>query len=176
MTDRLTASTINDEQLDALYARVARAERAARRAEGSENWMAKHLARQDSRVHGLARDRDRWRKRADQVEELLSIAHDTSNKSEAERARAVQRAERAEALLKRYIDLAAVTHKYPIQGGHDSLGENLTCAGCGLAEQATEHLEQHTALQPPAHAHDAGPSIAEAAAHDHRWPLEKEGL
>lgn len=42
-----------------------------------------------------AEDTD-WRQRAEQAEELLRIAHDTSNKSEAERARAVQRAETAE--------------------------------------------------------------------------------
>lgn len=35
-------------------------------------------------------------RRAEQAEDLLRIAHDTSNKSEAERARAVQRAEYAE--------------------------------------------------------------------------------
>jgi hypothetical protein len=36
------------------------------------------------------------KRRADQAEELLRVAHDTSNRSEAERARAVQRAEQAE--------------------------------------------------------------------------------
>jgi hypothetical protein len=44
-------------------------------------------------------DWERERQRADQVEELLRIAHETSNTSEAERARAVQRAERAEEQL-----------------------------------------------------------------------------
>jgi len=53
------------------------------------------------------------------------------------------RAEAAEALLKRYVDIAAVTHKYRIMGGHDSLGENLSCSGCALAEQAKEHLEKY---------------------------------
>ncbi|MFJ7297617.1 hypothetical protein [Streptomyces collinus] len=54
-----------------------------------------------------------------------------------------RRAEAAEALLKQYVDLVAVAHKYPIQGGHDCLGENHSCAGCALARQAQEHLEQH---------------------------------
>lgn len=54
-----------------------------------------------------------------------------------------RRAESAEALLKRYVDLVAVTHKYPIAGGHDCLGENHSCAGCALAKQAQEHLEQY---------------------------------
>lgn len=53
------------------------------------------------------------------------------------------RAEAAEALLKRYVDLAAVTHKYRIMGGHDCLGENHSCAGCALAKQAQEHLDQY---------------------------------
>ena len=42
----------------------------------------------------------------------------------------------------KYVDLAAVTHKYPITGGHDCLGENHSCAGCALAKQAQEHLER----------------------------------
>ncbi|MFF7795589.1 hypothetical protein [Streptomyces sp. NPDC007991] len=54
-----------------------------------------------------------------------------------------KRAEDAEALLKRYVDLAEVTHKYRIMGGHDSIGENHSCAGCALARQAREHLEQY---------------------------------
>jgi hypothetical protein len=53
------------------------------------------------------------------------------------------RAEAAEALLHRYVEIAAVTHKYRIMGGHDSLGENLSCSGCALAEQARKHLEQY---------------------------------
>ncbi|WP_030188299.1 hypothetical protein [Streptomyces violaceorubidus] len=54
-----------------------------------------------------------------------------------------KRVQAAEELLKRYVDLAAVTHKYPITGGHDCLGENLSCAGCSLAKQAQEHLEEY---------------------------------
>lgn len=42
----------------------------------------------------------RHRERADQLEELLRVAHETSNRSEEERARAVRRAEKAEATLK----------------------------------------------------------------------------
>ncbi|MFE6412601.1 hypothetical protein ACFVOR_37340 [Streptomyces sp. NPDC057837] len=54
-----------------------------------------------------------------------------------------RRAEAAENLLKQYVDLAAVTHRYPIMGGHDCLGENHSCSGCALAKQAQEHLEQY---------------------------------
>ena len=53
------------------------------------------------------------------------------------------RAKAAEALLERYVGIAGVTHKYPIMGGHDSLGENLSCSGCALAEQARKHLEKY---------------------------------
>jgi hypothetical protein len=42
---------------------------------------------------------DRALQRAEQAEELLRIAHDTSNRAETERARAVQRAEAAERQL-----------------------------------------------------------------------------
>ena len=54
-----------------------------------------------------------------------------------------RRAEAAEKLLKQYVDLVAVTHRYPIMGGHDCLGENHSCSGCSLAKQAQEHLEQY---------------------------------
>lgn len=46
------------------------------------------------------------RTRAEQAEDLLRVAHDTSNRSEAERALAVQRAEQAEAALARVSQLA----------------------------------------------------------------------
>lgn len=52
------------------------------------------------------------------------------------------RAEAAEVLLRRYVELADVTHKYRIMGGHDTIGENLTCAGCQLADQVRTFLEQ----------------------------------
>lgn len=53
------------------------------------------------------------------------------------------RAEAAEDLLRRYVDLAGVTHKYGSMGGHDALGENLSCSGCTLARQAAEHLGRY---------------------------------
>jgi hypothetical protein len=43
--------------------------------------------------------------RAEQVEELLRIAEETSNRSDTERARAVQRAEQAEAAARSYAAL-----------------------------------------------------------------------
>jgi hypothetical protein len=50
--------------------------------------------------------------------------------------------ERAEALLRRYVQLADVTHAYPIMGGHDSIGENFTCAGCALRDEIRTMLDE----------------------------------
>lgn len=143
MTDRKTASTINDAELDALYERLAKAEQEAdasvaaaarlttlvgKRCERAERAAEKQRRRADIaetelrtlrgglRANGAdptqlqnlwaqIRLRNRqWREekqRAEQAEDLLRIAHDTSNKSEAERARAVRRAERAKAAIAR---------------------------------------------------------------------------
>ncbi|MGA5424550.1 hypothetical protein [Streptomyces lavendulocolor] len=68
-----TADTITSDALDRLYERLHKAERAA-------NLLAD--------AH----------QRAEQVEDLLRVAHETSNRSEAERALAVQRAEHADAV------------------------------------------------------------------------------
>ena len=54
-----------------------------------------------------------------------------------------RRTEAAEKLLKQYVDLVAVTHRYPIAGGHDCLGENHSCSGFALARLAQELLEQY---------------------------------
>lgn len=50
--------------------------------------------------------------------------------------------EQAKALLRRYVDLATVTHAYRSMGGHDNIGENLSCAGCALAAEAKTFLEE----------------------------------
>ncbi|MFI9154525.1 hypothetical protein [Streptomyces sp. NPDC053367] len=99
MTHRKTASTITDAELDQLYNDLAALREVARgycpecgRGDASptaQQWLDQRL-------------------RADQAEELLAIAHDTSNKSEAARACAVQRAERAEAAIARVRALADV--------------------------------------------------------------------
>lgn len=52
-----------------------------------------------------------------------------------------KRAETAEELLRCFVALGDVTHKYPIAGGHDNLGADLTCSGCALRDQARAHLE-----------------------------------
>lgn len=53
-----------------------------------------------------------------------------------------RRVEEAAVLLRRFVDLAAVTHAYRLMGGHDTIGENLSCAGCALAAEAKTFLEE----------------------------------
>ncbi|NUU26026.1 MAG: hypothetical protein HOV68_31685 [Streptomycetaceae bacterium] len=61
-----------------------------------ENDEADYLRRAEAVMAVADAEQAELRTRAGQVEELLAVAHETSNRSEAERARAVQRAERAE--------------------------------------------------------------------------------
>ncbi|MFI0236355.1 hypothetical protein [Streptomyces sp. NPDC016845] len=68
MTYRIKIDDLTSNDLDTLYARLARAERAVRRAEGSEAYVAKLYVRHSQRVHGLTVDRDQWRRRAEQAE------------------------------------------------------------------------------------------------------------
>ena len=138
------------------------------------------------------------KQRADQAEDLLRIAHDTSNKSEAERARAVQRAEQAEAKVADY---------------ENRITWHTTCGSCARvldssireteraarAEAAIGRVQDAVALhrkgllrlpelyavieaaldeqpEPDTAAHDDGPSVREAAADDRRWwNGEREG-
>ncbi|MGW3428915.1 hypothetical protein ACWDHW_13305 [Streptomyces melanosporofaciens] len=73
--------------------------------------MAEHaavgvLAVRDRRMEQLAAEVEELRARAEQAEDLLRVAHDTSNRSEAERAAAVERAAQAGAAIARVRDLA----------------------------------------------------------------------
>ena len=52
-----------------------------------------------------------------------------------------ERAEAAEDLLREFLEISGVTHKYPVAGGHDSIGANFTCAGCELAERVRLFLD-----------------------------------
>lgn len=63
--------------------------------------------------------------RAEQAEDLLRVAHETSNRSESERAQAVQRAEQAEATLAAFRDqVQAITDE--ARGGiRQQLGDAL---------------------------------------------------
>ncbi|MGV2914666.1 hypothetical protein [Streptomyces alfalfae] len=51
--------------------------------------------------------------------------------------------EASRALLGEFLALADVTHRYASMGGHDVLGENLSCSGCELARRVREHLEEY---------------------------------
>lgn len=52
-------------------------------------------------------------------------------------------AEQSVALLNEFVTLAEITHRYGIQGGHDTLGANLGCAGCDLVVRVREHLGRY---------------------------------
>jgi len=65
-------------------------------AEGVLKEDVPELANEVRRLHAHVAE---LRIRAEQAEELQRIAHETSNKSEAERAKAARRADKAEALL-----------------------------------------------------------------------------
>jgi hypothetical protein len=55
---------------------------------GRATWKAK--------AEEIERDRDEWQSRAEQAEDLLRVAHETSNRSEAERARTAAELEAAD--------------------------------------------------------------------------------
>lgn len=99
MTGRKTASSITDPELTELYDDLDRYEE----LQGDMNERAIDLTR-----------------RAEQLEDLLSVAHDTSNRSEAERAKAVQRAEHAEEmnhrLLQQRQEMAAERYAWQERG------------------------------------------------------------
>lgn len=101
-----------------------------------------------------------------QAEELLRVAHETSNRSEAERAHAVQRAEQLATTLDEVL-------RHFVHKGHP--GE--PCLQTGWISTRTVQ-RWRAVLHPPEPAppaHDGGPSVAEAAADDKRWPLQKAG-
>lgn len=70
--ERVPLDQMTSDQLDELYVHLARARRAVRNAEGSESWMAKHLTRQDSRVHGLTKEVQKQRTRAVKAEAAIA--------------------------------------------------------------------------------------------------------
>jgi hypothetical protein len=109
-------------------------------------------------------DWEQQKQRADQVEELLHIAHETSNKSEAERARAVQRAERVEALLAEILDAFD-----PLRADDGTLLHHQARVFPRQFEQWQRALE--VAGRP---AHNAGPTVAECAANDRAYWESKD--
>lgn len=77
--------------------------------------------------------------RVTQAEELLAVAHETSNRSEAERAAAVHRAERAEALL---LHFTAEAHrrKWAYEPGLDEDGVPLKSEAFDVLHRLGEEM------------------------------------
>jgi hypothetical protein len=95
----------------------------------------------------LKRDRDTLAYRlANQGLAALEVITQLNN-TEAAVARVSAERDRYAALLRDYLSLADVTHAYAIQGGHDSLGENLSCAGCALRDRIRAALDGPAAQQ-----------------------------
>ncbi|WP_282695470.1 hypothetical protein [Streptomyces sp. CC208A] len=116
---RHTADSITDTALDALYAELDTLRAVAR-------------SNRDH-VRAIVPDLEAAMQRADQVEDLLRVAHETSNRSEAERARAVQRAERAEAALNAVRALHA-----PVQYGKWTICGHCSGYGDGSCDNGAE--------------------------------------
>jgi hypothetical protein len=145
MTDRIPLDHLTSDALDQLYDDLDRYEE----VQGEMNERAIDHARQLAALRQVARgycpacgrgdaaptveDWEQQKQRADQVEELLRIAHDTSNRSETERAQAVQRAERAETEAARLRGLRAVA------GIHfRAIGHHLNDAGIRLPDHVVK--------------------------------------
>lgn len=106
MTDRIPLDNLTSDQYDALCDQLEALRAVAR-------GYCPDCGRGDAAPTVTGWETER--RRADQAEDLLRVAHETSSKSETERARAVQRAEHAEAALDR---VRAALHPYagPILG------------------------------------------------------------
>jgi hypothetical protein len=104
MTDRKTLDEMTSDDLDQLHNELAALREVAR-------GYCPACGRGDASP--TAQQWEDQKQRADQVEELLAIAHETSNRSETERARAVQRAERAEAALREALDCIILGGGHP---------------------------------------------------------------
>jgi hypothetical protein len=101
-----------------------------------------------------------YRRRAEQAEELLAVANETSNRSEAERARAVQRAERAEVAIERVrVEVEEAEHHR--QQTHAS--ERTDCVMCGSGHMADVRAALDTAEPAAAPAVDRATVLREAA-------------
>ncbi|MFI1472067.1 hypothetical protein [Streptomyces wuyuanensis] len=97
-TERHTVDTITSDALDALYEQLDAAQ---------DTELARQLATCDKAFASATVRAAEAEQRAAQAEALARVAHETSNRSETERARAVERAEQAEAAIER---VEAATH------------------------------------------------------------------
>jgi hypothetical protein len=107
VTDRIPLDDLTSDQLDALYDQLDALRTVSR-------GYCPACGRGDAAP--TVDDWEQQKQRADQAEDLLRVAHDTSNKSEAERAQAVQRTETAERDARIYRKrLARLTDGYAEQ-------------------------------------------------------------
>ncbi|MEU9703048.1 hypothetical protein [Streptomyces sp. NPDC047981] len=93
----------------------------------------------------------RLRNSISQLYGLFERYRDRSNEYADRYLKQRERAERAEALLREFVSLANLTHQYPAMGGHDCLGQNLTCAGCALRDKIRAALDEHQEQLAAAH-------------------------
>ncbi|MEU3447224.1 hypothetical protein AB0H29_08335 [Streptomyces thermolilacinus] len=91
------ALTVRDGEMQRLRAELAEMQKTTRVLGALHRTAEAGLKARDARVAELEQALADAIQRADQTEDLLGVAHDTSNRSEAARARSAQRAERAEA-------------------------------------------------------------------------------
>lgn len=131
--DRLTAELEDAEQ---------RADGFRQQRDGSDEAARRALEQRQE----MAEERYTLQQRAEQLEDLLRVANETSNRSEAERARAVQRAEQADAVTtetKRLLERRTTTLRERAERAEAAIErvralhtrvlrmEALVCARCG---------------------------------------------
>ncbi|MCG0061693.1 hypothetical protein L0F81_00065 [Streptomyces tricolor] len=167
MTDRRTASTITDTELDQLYRDLdqARTEclawaeaESADIAAGSYAGRVEELEAQLAALRTVTRgycpacgrgdatptvhDWEQQKRRADQAEELLSIAHDTSNKSEAARARAEAAITSLTTALREALDCITFGGGQPMPDDYERWRAVLDQPAPAAATRATHRQEQ----------------------------------
>jgi hypothetical protein len=106
--------------------------------------------------------------RPDQPEQAATEATDLRQESEAWRRKAVRRAiciSKLEGTIQAVTALASEEITARTEWGD----------GYRTALADLQDVLREFGHQPPAPAHDAGPTVAECAADDRRWPLEKHG-
>lgn len=139
-TDRMTTAAMNvaDRETQQLRAKVEALEAAV------QSTATDALKHRGCHMKLMAQVR-----RAEQVEELLRIGYETSNKSEAERARAVKRAERAERLAERHAERNAADAVHAAQRAEQA--ETRFRVADFTARHWHQHLIDHDNI-PGAHA------------------------
>lgn len=168
MTQRIPLDHLTSDDLDQLYDQRDRARQVAVALEQALAEAERNAAIDTEVMEKADRECDEhleagrafrawgeaWQERAEQAEarerELRARLADAERGTTAairQRKTAEDRALRAEterdrhaALLNRTTHLLGITHAHRGQGGHDVLGENLTCAGCALRDEICDAL------------------------------------